>query len=55
MHGNPGNVTIGLKNETVEIVGIILPTVLGIMFCCQIFIKTTVCTALYQMKYVFVE
>ena len=61
MHRNRGNLTVGLKNKTVEIVGIIFPrpapkpTVLGILFCCQIFIKTVVCTALYQIKYVFVE
>ena len=64
MHRNRGNLTVGLKNETVEIVGIIFPrpqppapkpTVLEIMFCCQIFIKSTVCTALYQIKYAFVE
>ncbi len=62
MHRNRGNLTVGLKNETVEIVGIIFPrpqppkpTVLEIMFCCQNFIKTTVYTTLYQIKYVFVE
>jgi hypothetical protein len=62
MHRNHGNLTVGLKNETVEIVSIIFPrprppkpTVLEIMFCCQNFIKTTVYTALYQIKYVFVE
>ena len=46
MHRNRGNLTVGLKNETVEIVGTIFPrpqppkpTVLEIMFCCQNFIK----------------
>jgi hypothetical protein len=62
MHRNRGNLTVGLKTETIEMVGIIFPrppapkpTVLGIMFCCRNFIKTTVYTALYQIKYVFVE
>jgi hypothetical protein len=46
---NRGILTVGLKLETVEIVGIIFPRpqppkpmVLEIMFCCQNFIKTTV-------------
>ena len=46
---NRGILTVGLKLETVEIVGIIFPrpqppkpTVLEIMFCCQNFINTTV-------------
>jgi hypothetical protein len=62
MHPNRGILTVGLKNKTVEIVGIIFPhpqppkpTVLKIMFCCQNFIKTTVYTTLYQIKNVFVE
>ncbi len=49
MHRNHGILTVGLKPETVEIVGIIFlrpqhpkPTVLEIMFCCQNFNKTTV-------------
>ena len=61
MHRNRGILTVCLKNKTVEIVGIIFPrpqppkpTVLEIMFCCQNFIKTTVYTTLYQIKYVFV-
>ena len=46
---NRGILTIGFKNETVEIVGIIFPRpqppkpmVLEIIFCCQNFINTTV-------------
>ncbi len=64
MHHNRGILTVGLKPETVEIIGIIFlppqppkPTVLEKMFCCQNFIKTTVVlyTTLHQIKYVFVE
>ncbi len=49
MHRNHGILTVGLKSNTVKIVGIIFPcpqppkpTILEIMLCWQNFIKTTV-------------